>query len=348
MLLLGTKKCYYTRMTTGPRQQRRARRTTRSVYTRYATIVAALAVIIIGIYVSTSREPQQEEIAGATSNSLARLYDEAQEDAENKKWGTAGSKFRQIANIKPNYRDSEEQAEEIAESLYEEAIEHIKNEDYEEAQEALNDAEAADPANNKVQDKLDEVNKIIDEQNDDPVSSNETTDSGNQGEGDANGNGGGSGDGDEAALAIPDDATPVSLLPDSAAGYRIVRNGWLSEPMEAGATWLPESSEMRRDINQVLLTITKYPQAAGADERLTREKDTFPKEPENTTINGHDAYSGLYNFSGSSDTYEDQQIATLTWTRDNWFFSVQILPKGTPDSAFKKGTARDVAIKIGY
>ena len=65
------------------------------------------------------------------------------------------------------------------------------------------------------------------------------------------------------------------------------------------------------------------------------------------TINGHGAYTGVYNFENSSQ-YKLRQMATIAWTRNDWFFMIEVLPKGTPDSTYKKGVARDVAVKLGY
>lgn len=151
----------------------------------------------------------------------------------------------------------------------------------------------------------------------------------------------------DTARAIPADATPQSLLIDDISGYETVQNGWLKKPVEAGSTFLPIPAEVKSQIDRVLWTIAKTDSNQAAEARLKDIKDAWPLDHENITINGHTAYAGIYNFENAPQ-FKLRQMATIAWTRNEWFFMIEVLPKGTPDSAYKKGVARDVAVNLGY
>ncbi len=335
-------------MAIGPRQGRKKQGAGRSGYNRYAIIGLVVAVVAIGVYFTASPSKPGNETVTAVSDSLSRLYAEADADFDEDKLGAAASKFRQVANVKSDFRDADARAEEISQTLLKQGVELLESGDLKGAKVALEAAVAADPTNTEAKIKEDEVDNEIDESGGDPdVGGGENPDSDPE---DPDDDSDPVSDPDDNIIPkiIPDDATPLSLLPQSIDGYRVLDRKWINKPYEAGSTLIPKSAEMRADIDQILLTIRKHDDGDGAAANLDNEEGIFPMEGEDISINKHPAYTGLYNFSGSSSAMQLRQITTLAWTRDNWFFSVQVLPKGTPDAFYKKGVARDAVLKLGY
>lgn len=146
-------------------------------------------------------------------------------------------------------------------------------------------------------------------------------------------------------------ATPASILPPKLAGYKIIQNGWLKKPTMAGATYVPLSPSVAKQIDRILLTVGKFADAGGAEKLLSSEYATFPINQRDGRVNNHPAKFGLYN---ETRPQVFPILASLSWTRDKWFFSVQAAPlinreNGTqPSEAFKRGIMRDVAKKLGY
>lgn len=283
------------------------------------------AVIYVGVRGTQKSDQPPVETVTSSQTALNKLYAEAKRDIKNKKLADAGSKFRQLDNMDPGFKDADEQAKAIADDLLKQAEKDLANGDQKAAEDKLDAAQAADPANPKIAKKKKEIgDQPGDKPGDNPPAPPADT-----------------------ARAIPADATPRSLLIGDISGYETIQNGWLKKPVEAGSTFLPIPAEIKSQIDRVLWTIAKTDSNQAAEARLKEIQDAWPLDHENITINGHKAYTGIYNFENSPQ-FKLRQMATITWTRDEWFFMVEVLPKGTPDAAYKKGVARDVAVKLGY
>ncbi len=302
---------------------------------RYIWITIAALAISVVIYAAITAWPKEsgktgpEESVTPAGLSLGKLYAEAQEDLSKKKLALATIKFKQAENIKPGYRDAARRAKASAEELYDEAVRDMQKGDRDAAQNKLEIVKAIDPGNKDVDRKLDEIqgqtggNAPGGENNPPPLAADGTR-------------------------AIPAGATPRSLLIDDLKGYEATQNGWVKRPLEAGSTFIPASTAIRTEIDRILVTIAKLESGEAALARLRATKDAWPLDAQSIMINGHDAYTGIYFFKKASDFYKLRRMATIAWTRGNWFFIIEVLPNGTPDSTFKKGIARDMAIQLGY
>ena len=304
---------------------------------RYLWIAVIALLIGAGIYVGVGGRQNKSadkptEAATSARTALNKLYAEAKRDLKNKKLPAAGAKFRQLANMAPNFKDADARAKAIAAQLLKEAEKDIANGDYPAAKVKLDAAGAADPTNKKIAKKKKEISKKPGGGSTAP--DNSTTPDNNTPPGDS-------------ARAIPTDATPLSLLIGDISGYETIQNGWLEKPIEAGSTFIPTSTEVKSQIDRALWKIAKLGSKQAADDKLKEVKDAWPLDNEEVTVNGHSAYLGVYNFEKSPE-FKLRQMATIAWTRNDWFFMIEVLPKSTPDSAYKKGVARDIAVKQGY
>ncbi len=303
----------------------------------------------VGIYLVVGGQSGSETKTASHTpidKSLGRLYDEAQEDLEEKNLQQAASKFKQVANIKPSYKDADEQAKAIAESYYKEGLDHEEAGDNEEAAKAYNIAAAIDPSNPEIATAVENIAEAIGEDsgsNDGNGDSADSTEPVDNGGGDSD-NGGG-----DDLKPIPEDATALSLHLDEIDGYLSIKKAWNTEPVEASSVYLPIAREVRTEIDRVIVVISKFETAKEAETALQMMKDEYMMEGEDDSINGHSVYLALNDFS-NSELFRLKQIAALTWTRDNWFFSIEVLPspQGTPSNDYKKGLARDIAVKLGY
>ncbi len=135
------------------------------------------------------------------------------------------------------------------------------------------------------------------------------------------------------------------------AGYKIIQNGWLKEPTLAGAAYVPLSPAVAKQIDRVLLTVGKFPGSDGPGRLLDREYELFPVDQRESPVNDHTAKFGLYN-EPRPEVFPI--LASLSWTRGNWFFSLQAAPlidrdrQTQPSKEFKLGILLDVAEKLTY
>lgn len=332
-------------MTNGPRQLRKKQSSTKTPINRYISIALIVVAVGAGIYlVAGGRSGAETETVSHTpiDKSLGRLYDEAQEDLEKDNLQQAASKFKQVANIKPGYKDADAQAEAIAASYYKEGMDMMDAGDLEEAADAFNIAAAIDPTNPDITAAVEDAAEKIEDEG--SGGDDDTTDSGDSTDPVDNGDNSG-----EDAKPIPEGATALSLHLAEIDGYLSIKKAWNSKPIEASSVYLPTAREMRTEIDRVIVIISEYPTDNDAEDALQAEKEEYKMEGEDDSINDHSAYLGLNDFS-ASEIFKLKQIAVLTWTRDNWFFSVQVLPspQGTPSNEYKKGITRDIAVKLGY
>lgn len=299
----------------------------RAVTRRNASIGIAAAVIFAfsAYYMMAGPVEVKPQLASHTpqDKSLSRLYDEARRDLKNKKYKAAASKFRQIANIKPGFKDTEAREESALRALAEQAREN-------------GDTSAAPGATAPGDDNPGESASRPDESSpavDNPADNGTSTTGGEV---------------NAPMKSIPDGATALSLHMDEIDGYISTRKAWDREPIQARSVYMPIADGIRDEIEAVIVTISKYDADDKAKEHLQRTKDQFPVQREDVKINSHGAYTGV-----SLETHEFARLkesATLSWTRGYWYFAVDVFPTygGTPSNPYKKGIARDIALKLGY
>ena len=282
-------------------------------------VVVVLAIIVaIAVW-----QPQRREVrriaARPTADSISSLLREADADLKAGRISDALQKYRQAVAIDPQ---SEAAAGKLA-SARQEVLDEIESGldegEVEDAVEIAQEVIAADPGNKAAR-------EVIEEHGDAPES--------------------------RIHLDLDDpEATPVSILPSVMPGYKITQNGWLDKPTVAGATYMPRSPAISKEIDRVFLTVGKYGDDAGTRKQAEREEELFSMGAARSPINGHPATFALYKES-HPDLFPI--LASLYWTRGNWFFSLQVVPTfnrdtGTQPSAdFKHGIAVGIAEQLGY
>lgn len=142
--------------------------------------------------------------------------------------------------------------------------------------------------------------------------------------------------------------SPLDILPLAIDGYQTYDRRWEKKPEVAVAVYVPKDEAVKAEIDRAILTVAKLNSKDDANIKLHLEKQMFPLEPQEETVNNHTAYVGLENPSAAPEFWQLRRGLTLAWTKENWFFSVQIIASGTPDTEFKKGIAKYIATAFGY
>ncbi len=275
----------------------------------------------------------------------AKLYKTAEASMRTQDYEGAVEPLKKIVDLDPNYKDAKKKLSQAKKGLFDQAKNSLAAGDTEKADERVAVLSDADPNDPDVQ-NLDQAVKKK-QAADKNSSSGDNTDPGNDEPADGGGTGDDPGPGDDGpgAKEIADDAVPVDLLPQSMAGYKIIQNGWLIEPYQAGSVFIPRDRAVREEIDRIIFTVAKHEDSQEAKARYDNEKEIFAVEGQNININNHSAYFGLYN---ESKPKMFPPIARIMWTRQQWFFSVDVLPKGSPSMSFKKQIAQDIVEKILY
>ncbi len=259
--------------------------------------------------------------------SLNELVKEADDALSKGNASGAALKYKQALAINPKDETAKGKLKESAANLAVQAGRQVDDGNIGSAVAAAKEALIADPDNRDAQEIIDEHGEELDPEEPPP-----------------------------SAPWIPRDlddpgATPLNVLPTKMPGYKITQSGWLQKPVSAGQTYMPRSPAIGRDLDRVFLTIAKYKTAGTAKARQSTEEELFNVERSRQPVNSHPAYFALF---------EEQRpdifpvLATITWTRGKWFFSLQIVPLlnrpslTDPSTQFKRGIAKDVARKLGY
>ncbi len=286
-----------------------------------------------------------------------KLYKKAGREMAIQDYEGATKSLRAIVDLDPNYKDAGKKLDEAKKLLYKQATNSIAAGDLEQAEARLVTLSDTDPDYKDVPDLIDDVEeKQADEQSNDsdggdtggdqssdPGGSNpdDSTDGGDTGDGDSD-----PGDNGSSSLKeIGANDLPIDLLPKSTEGYKIIQNGWLAEPVQAGSVFIPRDAAVRKEIDRGILTVAKHEDEKTATDRFEEHKDAFPTETEEIEINGHSAYFGLY---AESKPKVFPPMARIMWTRGEWFFYMDVLPSNAPSTSFKKQIVFDLVEKFGY
>lgn len=245
----------------------------------------------------------------SSKKALDSLYEEALEDERDGSLLDSISKLNQITKIDPSYAKAVERLESSIDKALAEAEKKIAEGKPDEAKEITDRLTVIAPGNKKIK-------KVIAKLPADGVSGPPP-----------------------AGQPVPgrlDDpnAAPGAIVPEELDGYEL-KHKWDDGGL-AGAAYAPSSPALAQEVETVLLTVGKLT-PSDAKERLEAEKALFPDEAAELKVNGHNAYSGY-----------SAAILVVTWTQDEWFFSVQIIPGNkAPSLDLMRGVANDVADKLG-
>ena len=298
--------------------------------------IVAVVIVLIAVVVFYP-------IASGSRVDKAKLYKSAQADINVEDYEGAVESLKKIVDLDPNYKDAKKELVEAKKGLFEQAKNSLAAGDLANAETR---ADALDPNDSDVPKLIEDIKKAKDEEGNDTSNPDGDTNTGGGDDPSGNGDaGGGNGGGGPGAKEIGDDMVPIDVLPQSMAGYKIIQNGWLIEPHQAGSTFIPRDRAVREEIDRIIFTVAKHEDSREAKERYDSEKEIFAVDDKNININNHSAYFGLYNES-KPDIFPP--IARIMWTRQQWFFNVDVLPKGSPSISFKKQIAEDIVEKILY
>ncbi len=294
----------------------------------FAAVVALLALVAV---LQPQKKTARQISTHPTIDSLTALLNEADADLMQGETEAAIAKYRQAQNIDPKTPGLDVKLKEAQDKL------------------ALNTAELEDGEDQRGTARSPEPGADSDRNNDGEAQLNGDEDQLSEGQSS------GEPDDDTADWEPADlddpSATPASILPPVMPGYKITQNGWLRKPRVAGATYVPRSPSIAREIHRVLLTVGKHETTAGVAAQLAFERELFSVDQKAARVNRHSAQFALYD-EPRPDVFPI--LTSLNWTRGNWFFSVQIAPlinrqnETQPSTDFKRGIAIDVAKKLGY
>ncbi len=280
-------------------------------------LVALAAILAVAFW-----QPQRKEVrridARPTAASISSLLREADANLETGLVSDALQKYRQAIAIDPQSEKALQKLAAARAELLTDIQSGIEDGETTSAVEIAKEVVAGDPENKSAQEVIDAH-------------------------------------GDTEEPWVPADlsdpaATPLSILPPVMSGYKITQNGWLDEPTTAGATYVPRSPAISQEIDRVFLTVSRN-SGGGVERQAEREGELFSMASTEDTINNHPATFALYE-EAHPDLYPT--LASLYWTRGDWFFSLQVVPSfhrdtGTQPSAdFKHGIAKRIAEELGY
>lgn len=286
-------------------------------------LVTGVALIALVTFLQPQKRTFEAISARPTLDSLADLLKEADADLKEGKPVEAMAKYRQVLEIDPKTPGLQTKLRQAEKALLRNAQGRVAAGDPAGAVKIAENIIAGNPDN-------DGARQIIDEVGDDKTEA--------------------IGGWEPADLDDPN-STPAGILPPEMPGYKIIQNGWLNEPHVGGATYAPRSPTVAKEIDRVLLTVGKYETVEEANAQLSYERELFSVGPRENDVNGHPAQFAQY-VEPRPDVFPI--LTSLNWTRNNWFFSVQIAPlidreTGTqPSTEFAQGIAVDVAKKLGY
>ncbi len=283
-----------------------------------AVVIALAVVVAIAVWQPQRREAGRIAVRPA-ADSISSLLKEADADLRAGRISDALRKFRQAVAIDPQSDAAVSRLTATRQELLEKIESGLDSGETTEAVGIAEEIFAADPDNKAALEVIEEYGEVVESWS-------------------------------PADLDDPK-ATPASILPPVMAGYKITQNGWLDEPIVAGATYMPRSPAISKEIDRIFLTVGKYDEDAGVRKQTEREEELFSMATVKSPINGHTATFGLY-----EETRPDlfPTLASLYWTRGTWFFSLQVVPNlnhdtGTqPSTDFKHGIAVGIAEQLGY
>jgi len=251
---------------------------------------------------------------------LERLYKQALKDIERKKFTEAKFKLQHILAMEPNYKKAREKLKETVKAI---AEEQAKKEEKAAAQPGVSGT-TTQPGTTPQPSPGEQS------PSEPPTTPSEAA---------------------ESPKDIPLGATPYDLLPPSdytpaLNGYVAGRKVWVIRPIEAAGRYNPTDINISGYIEFVMITIAQFENKTEADKRLALEKERYPNQNKDLTVNGHSAYFGLYD---ESHPEIFPYLSQLVWTRNNWFFSIMNVPrKLDQDYSLHEKVAKDIARQMGY
>lgn len=265
-----------------------------------------------------------------TDKSVARLFQEAKQKLKQNKPKEAIPLLKQILSIKPN----DEKAKQL---LAKTETEIAKEEKNSMVKDSSGNQETSSRGSKKKNNGSNETNK--DNQNDGQNDGNQNQEENPSAPG-----------GDQIPIPKPlsSNLTPLDILPTAIDGYQVIDRRWDKEPVAAVAVFTPNDKSTANEVERVILTAAKFNSKGEAETKLHVEKEIFPQEPQADNVNNHSVYVGLENPSAAPEFWQLRRALTLAWARDNWFFSVQVIARGTPSTDVKKGMAKYIASEFGY
>lgn len=284
--------------------------------TKWQITAVIVGVLVIGFVLILKKPPQPTTNPTAKketqlNKSVANLFKEAEEKFKQKKLADAASLLKQLLTIKPD--------EKRAKQLLAKVNTALKKEEVASSQKSGSQSNQSIPKNSSS-------NK--------PKTSPETTPSKDENK--------------QTTKPPLNELSPLDVLPVAIEGYQTYERRWEKKPETAVAVYLPKDKTVKAEIDRAILTAAKLNSKDDAATRLHLEKQMFPLEPQEENVNNHTAYVGLENPSAAPEFWQLRRGLTLAWTKDNWFFSVQIIASGTPSTEFKKGIAKYIATAFGY
>ena len=281
---------------------------------RNVLLVVTLILTAVAVYALLQGKPVRQ--------STVDIYNAALKDLRAKNYAKATDELAKVKKEAPGYKDTATVMANLADKLLKDARQELAAKNYAAAGNNIALVEKLDPGNQEAAGLVNQMPGV--------------------------GSGTGTNNGDVTGgklIEIPSDATPISLLPKTMAGYLISQNGWLQQPVQAGSTYLPKSEATKKQVDRILLTVAVYKTEKDAAAREKREKSTFPNQPKDVTVNGHSAYFGSYT-EIKPEVFPT--VSQLLWRRGKWYFSLQILPMSFPGNQYKLLILEDVAAKVRY
>lgn len=257
---------------------------------------------------------------------LEKLYNQALKDLERKKFADAKFKFQHILAMEPNYKDARKKLAETVQQLAQAQGISAPQQPTEASPGTTTQPGTTPPAQTPqgTTPPTGTTGGTTPQQNTTPPS--DTT---------------------EIPRDIPDQTTPYDLLPQTLNGYVTAQKIWVLNPVEAAGRYNPTDINISGPIEFLMITVAKFENREEAEKRLALEKERFPYQNKNLTVNGHSAYFGLYD-----ETHPEifPYMSLLTWLRNNWFFSITVVPRSLPSPLpdFMQDVAVGAAKQMGY
>lgn len=289
-------------------------------------LVVAVAAIGFNVYRSHSQLPQFQPDP-PTKEDLKKLYDQGISELKHKKYDAAQQSLQKLAFMDPKYSDVQKKLKDAtAANLYQKALTSIANKDLTAARDYLRLLQTTLPNYKDTNQLLNQINAGTTPD----ISKNP-----------------------DAPAPIPTPTSAVkdptgsvlNTIPGTLKGYATITRTWSNEPVSAEGTYRLTDPNLKKQIDLVNLTITRFDDHSKAQDEFLKQQQNFNQNNETVQVNGHDAYFGLY----SEKSFP--QAETLMWTGDRMLYSIIVVPKvQTTDSLTKtiKSAALDIGNQLGY
>ena len=290
----------------------RASRKKQSKRTKYIVLLmlAVVLAVVLAMRISTNNA-QTAGIEEQADTRLEKLYTQALKDEKQGRFADAAGRFKQIEEIKPGYKDAKERLTETIGQAVAELEQEIEDGNLEDVGDDLQQLQKIAPDDPEVEQLVQEAEQNT-ASNGNPNNTNSSPGT-DPTQNDQPGNG----DPDPGSSRLKDeDLTAVDIVPSTLADYS-TENIWDANPL-AGGAYKPGEPPMQTTADVVLLTVGRLG-AEEAQARLEEERENFDEEQTEVSING--TFTGEAGMSGG--------ILAVTWVYDDWFFTVQVVPKSS-------------------